>query len=270
MKKFTLIIIIIMSFGLSMACNNPIFKFITVNNDTVIICKSDITKIDTIKSILILTEDAALKIKDVESSISEVFYYNVDEEWEEIYMTSVFSAARYPPYKYLLTNKGSLFLYLDPILVYEGLFSKPVLNNDTTIVNLVFRLCDNQKDIAFPLFDKANLTYSFRQNQGYDTLICAIAPIVKEISDGGATMEYGTKIRLTKKNEEYIQPLFIPLSWGNMIVVRFIVVTYKDSEYVFYKNFLKKDVFEMFSAKDLEKLEKKKQQLMRHRIKKRF
>ena len=67
-----------------------------------------------------------------------------------------------------------------------------------------------------------------------------------------------------------IQPLFIPLSWGNMIVVRFIVVTYKDSEYVFYKNFLKKDVFEMFSAKDLEKLEKKKQQLMRHRIKKRF
>jgi hypothetical protein len=42
MKKFALIITIVMSFNISMACDDCVFRFITIHNDTITICKSDI------------------------------------------------------------------------------------------------------------------------------------------------------------------------------------------------------------------------------------
>jgi hypothetical protein len=121
MKKLALIITIIMNFSASMACDDPIFRFITVNNDTISINKSDIDSLGS--SSLILTEDAVIRIKNIESIISEVYFFNEFEEWEQIYITDMRSAARHHD-KYLFTNSGSLFFWSKRQLVYEGLVFK--------------------------------------------------------------------------------------------------------------------------------------------------
>ena len=120
---FTLIIMTVMTFNTSITCNDFILRFTTVNNDTITIYKSDIVKIDTINSIIVLTEDAATKIKNIESNISEIFFFNEYEEWEKIYIIEARSSQRKPPFKYLFQNNGYLFFYSDKTLVYGGLFS---------------------------------------------------------------------------------------------------------------------------------------------------
>jgi len=124
MTNFSLIAIIIMTFNTSMASNDSILKFTTVNNDTIIICKSDIVKIDTANSIIELIEDAATKIKNIESDIFEVFCLNEYNKWAKIDIINVRSSQRKPPFKYIFQNKGSLFFYSDKTLVYEGLFPR--------------------------------------------------------------------------------------------------------------------------------------------------
>ena len=141
------------------------------------------------------------------------------------------------------------------IIIVQGvLFSSVAFGNDTTIVNMIFRLCDNQKSMVFPFFDKENLTYSFHPSQ--DTLTCKLVPVIKKISNGGATIEEGIRIRLFKKYKEYIQTLSVPeIDINNAM---FIVVVYKDYRYVFKREISQDNVFEMCCANDKRKSKRNK------------
>lgn len=132
------------------------------------------------------------------------------------------------------------------ILIIQGFFIFTLhAENDTSKVELIFRLCHNHRNIEIPLLDQ-DLDIFFHLKK--DTLVCNLIPVIKIISNGGATIEEGMRITLFKKRKEYIQSLNIPIL--DMSSVNFIILNYKDYRYVFKKSSTHTHIFEMIFFKD--------------------
>jgi hypothetical protein len=134
----------------------------------------------------------------------------------------------------------AILIYIFQVFFLMNLMSQ----NDSSIVRMIFRTCDNNKSLEFPEFSQVNLGYSYIIQK--DTLFCRLTPIIKiNPYNGKTTMEEGTRIRLSKKEKEYVQILSVPFFINNDI--SFIIVTYKNYSYFFKKHSIDISTFEMIS-----------------------
>lgn len=116
------LILNILNFSQVHADNNPIIKFITSNNDTIIIYSSDIITVDTLNSLIFLKENIVLNIKNHEEIINNCYFLDKNSNWVIVQIVDVRSSRRVPPYRYIFTNRKSLFIYSDNAILYDGIF----------------------------------------------------------------------------------------------------------------------------------------------------
>lgn len=128
MKKSILIIFFIM-LGINRLKANEIeiFKFISNDEDTIMIYKKDIISIDTAKKIIELTPEGKNKVKSLILSSVNVFFMNEENNWEKVKIINVRASERLSPFKYLLENNGSLLFYSTSHIVYEGGYVKKLV-----------------------------------------------------------------------------------------------------------------------------------------------